>query len=239
MRGPSWNTWKGLDGVKLAREAIGLALATEEHGARMFSNGARVGGVLSTDGNLKEDQVKELRDSWEKVQGGTSNAYKTAILWGGLKWDPIATTNEQSQMLEMRRFQVEEICRSFRVMPIMAGFSDKAATYASAEQMFLAHVVHTMGPWYQRVEQSAENNLFTEKELADGYYVKFITNALLRGASKDRAEYFAKALGSGGSPGWMTPNEVRALEEMNPDENGNVLPQASNKPSLPADTPSP
>lgn len=94
--------------------------------------------------------------------------------------------------------------------------SDKATTYASAEQMFLAHVIHTLAPWYARIEQSADVNLLTKKERADGYYFKFIAAGLLRGASKDRGDYFAKALGSGGSPGWMTPDEVRALEELNP-----------------------
>jgi HK97 family phage portal protein len=216
LRGPSWDGVVGLEAVKLAREAIGLALATEEHGARMFSNGARVGGILSSDASLKEDQVKLLRESWERTQGGVSNAFKTAILWGGLKWAPMAMPNDQAQLIEQRRFQVEEICRHFRVMPIMVGYSDKAATYASAEQMFLAHVVHTLGPWYSRLEQSAEANLLTEAELAAGYYFKFIASGLMRGAHADRATYFSKALGSGGSPAWMTQDEVRALEELNP-----------------------
>ena len=216
IRGPSWNGWMGLEAVKLAREALGLALATEEHAGRMFSNGARVGGVLSTDGSLKEDQVRALRESWERTQGGNANAFKTAILWGGLKWAPMAMQNDQAQLTEQRRLQVEEICRSFRVMPIMVGFSDKTATYASAEQMFLAHVVHTLGPWYGRIEQSADINLLSEKDRADGYYTKHMPQGLMRGAHKDRADYYAKALGSGGSPAWMTQDEVRALEELNP-----------------------
>lgn len=186
LRGPSWNAWRGLDGVRLAREAIGLALATEEHGARMFSNGARVGGVLSTDAtNLSEDQVKRLRESWEKMQGGSANAFKTAILWGGLKWQAMAMPNDQAQLIEQRKFQVEEICRAFRVMPIMVGYSDKAATYASAEQMFLAHVVHTMGPWYARLEQSAAVHLLSDQEREQGFYFKFVLNALLRGAARE------------------------------------------------------
>lgn len=228
VRGPSWNGWTGLDGVKLAREAIGLALATEEHGARLFSNGARVGGVLSTDGQLKEDQVKMIRESWEAVQGGNANAYKTAVLWGGLKWTPIAMQNDQAQLIEQRKFQVEEICRAFRVMPIMVGYSDKTATYASAEQMFLAHVVHTMGPWYARIEQSVDINLLSERDRENGYYSKFVVNGLLRGATKDRAEFYAKALGAGGSPAWMVPNEVRELEDMNPIDGGDALPRVTN-----------
>lgn len=216
LRGLSWDGISGIPGVKLAREAIGLALATEEHGARMFSNGAKPGGVLSTDGTLKADQIELLRDSWEQAQGGNSNAYKTAILFGGLKFQPMAMTGVDAQHLEQRRFQVEEICRFFRVMPIMVGHADKSATYASAEQMFLAHVIHTMMPWYSRIENSADVNLLKDTERREGYYSKFMAAALMRGSHKDRAEYFKAALGAGGSPAWMTQDEVRALEEMNP-----------------------
>jgi len=241
LRGPSWDGVVGLDAVKLVREAIGLALATEEHSARMFSNGATVGGILTTEATLKEDQVKLLRESWDSTQGGVANAFKTAILWGGLKWLPRAQQNDHAQLLESRRFQVEELCRGFRVMPIMVGYSDKAATYASAEQMFLAHVVYTLDPWYSRIEQSANAFLLNQAEREAGLYFKFIAAGLMRGAHKDRAEYYAKALGSGGSPAWMTQDEVRGLEELNPQggaaaqlrEPSNVAPAVSDA----ADTP--
>ena len=107
IRGPSWNGVTGLQSVKLAREAIGLALATEEHGARMFSNGAKVGGLLSTDSNLNDEQRKALRTSWQETHGGNENAYKTAVLWGGMKWTPMAMQNDQAQLIEQRRFQVD------------------------------------------------------------------------------------------------------------------------------------
>jgi HK97 family phage portal protein len=217
IKGLSWDGMVGLEGVKLAREAISLALATEEHGSRLFSNGARTGGIISSDtAKPSDDALKYLRDSWNEMQGGNENAFKTAFLFGGLKYQPLAQTGVDSQHLEQRRFQVEEVCRTFRVMPIMVGNSDKAATYASSENMFLAHVVHTLMPWYGRIEQSAAINLLDEKERAQGLYFAFVAQALMRGASKDRAEYFAKALGSGGSPAWLTQDEVRALEEFNP-----------------------
>ena len=232
LRGLSWDGISGIPGVKLAREAIGLAMAMEEHGARMFSNGAKPGGVLSTDGSLKEDQVKLLRESWAVAQGGNENAYKTAILFGGLKFQPMAMTGVDAQHLEQRRFQVEEICRFFRVLPIMVGHADKAMTFASASEMFLAHVVHTMMPWYTRIENSADVNLLTDEErLQKGLYTKFMAAALLRGSHKDRAEYFKAALGAGGSPAWMTQDEVRALEEMNPmGRDAAKLPIATNVP---------
>lgn len=216
LRGPSWNGWQGLDGVKLVKEAIGLAVATERHGSRLFANGAQPGGLLSTDSTLNDEQRTALRDSWQKTHGGTENAFKTAILWGGLKWETMAQQNDQAQYLETRGFQVESVCRGFRVLPVMVGHSDKSATYASVEQMVLAHVVHTMGPWYARLEQKLNMQILSAADRRAGYYTKFNIAGLLRGDHKTRAEYFSKALGSGGSPAWMTQDEVRAMEEMNP-----------------------
>ncbi|MCG7984724.1 MAG: phage portal protein [Candidatus Thiodiazotropha lotti] len=230
LRGPSWNGWSGLDGVDLAREAIGLSIATEEHGAALFKNGATPGGILTSDAiNLQKDQRDAIKASWEDLHKGSGNAHKTAILWGGLKWLSTAQQNDQAQYLETRGFQVEEVCRAFRVLPTMVGHSDKAATYASVEQMFLAHVVHTMGPWYARLEQSFDTQLLSEEDRQNGYYTKFTVAGLLRGAHKERSEYYAKALGSGGSPAWMTQDEVRALEDLNPvGGSAEQLPVASN-----------
>lgn len=216
LRGPSWNGWMGLESVRLARETIGLALATEEHGARLFANGATVGGILSTEQTLNEEQRQALRKSWEARHTGGGNAFKTAVLWGGMKFTPMTAPNDQAQFLETRKFQVEEICRAFRVLPIMVGYSDKTATYASAEQMFLAHVVHTLGPWCRRIEASIAHNLLTEKERQQGYYAKFMLNGLLRGAAKDRAEFYARLYGIGA----LNPNEIRELEDMNPYDGG-------------------
>ena len=216
LRGPSWDGFVGLEAIKLAREALGLALVTEEHSARMFSNGARPGGILTTEGTPKPEDRAAMRDSWQQTYGGVANAFKTALLWGGIKYEPIGMQADQAQLIEQRRFQIEEICRFARVLPIMIGHYDKSATFASAEQMFLAHVVHTLGPWYARIEQSADINLLTDKERKAGLYFKFLPQALMRGAHKDRAEYFSRALGAGGSPAWMTQDEVRQLDELNP-----------------------
>jgi HK97 family phage portal protein len=216
LRGPSWNGWQGLDGVRLMREAVGLALALEGHGSRMFSNGATVGGVLSTDANLTPDQAKALRESWEARQTGGENAYRTAVMWGGMKWSPMATPNDSAQFIETRRFQVEEVCRAFKVMPIMVGHSDKTTTYASAEQMFLAHLRSTMGPWLTRIEQSADCNLLTKAEIEAGYHTKFMRNAYLASVATNRADFYAKMF----SIGALNPNEIRALEDMNPYDGG-------------------
>lgn len=147
------------------------------------------------------------------------------ILDDDAKYTPFGMTGVDAQHLETRKHQIEEICRAFGVMPIMIGHADKTATYASAEQMFLAHVVHTLSPWYERIEQSADAQLLTEEDRAAGFYTKFSPNALMRGAAKDRAEYYKAALGTTQQPGWMTRNEVRALEEMNPVPGGDQFPE--------------
>jgi len=148
------------------------------------------------------------------------------------KWLPLAMSGVDAQHLETRKHQVEEVCRAMGVMPIMVFSSDKAATYASAEAMFQAHVVHTLAAWWERIEQSIDCNLLSEADVRGGVFAKFIGAGMLRGSMKDRAEYFAKALGSGGSPAWMTQDEVRSLEELNP-MGGDAarLPVATNVPA--------
>jgi len=215
-RGPSWDGVCGMDVVKQAREAIGLAMASEASQAKMHSNGAQISGTYSVDTPLSKEQYSQLRTWLDKEYGGAENAGKTMILDRGAKFWPTSMTAIDAQHLETRRFQIEEICRAFRVMPIMVGYYDKSASYASAEQMFLAHVVHTLAPWYQRIEQTADCQLLTKREIEDGLFCKFNAAGLMRGSHKDRSEYFAKALGSGGSPAWMTQDEVRELEELNP-----------------------
>jgi len=216
LRGLSWNGHTGLDGVNLAREAIGLELATEAHGSKMFSNGATIPGVVSTDQTLTKEQLDTLKASFKSAQQGLENAWRVLVLYGGLKYQSVASNNDQAQFLETRGFQVEEVCRHFNVMPIMVGHSDKASTYASAEQMFLAHVVHTLEPWYARLEQAFNKQLLTKEDQEAGYYTKFIDNGLLRGSHKDRADYYTKMFNIAA----LNPNEIRAMEEMNPYEMG-------------------
>ena len=216
IKGASWDGITAIETIKAAREAIGLALATEEHSSRMFSNGARVGGVLSTDKSLSKEQITELRESWEQTQGGSNNAFKTAVLYGGLQWQSAGFNSNDAQLVESRRNQVEEICRFFGILPIMVGFADKTATYASAEAMFTAHVIYTLLPFYRLVEDSADVWLLGMDEIKQGFYTKLNASGLLRGSIKDRAEFYTKMYNIGA----MNPNQIRELEEMNPYEGG-------------------
>lgn len=218
IRGASWNSWKGLEAVKLARDAIGLSIATERAHAEMHKNGAKVSGVYSVEEKLSKEKLMFLSQWLDMHSAGGDRAHKDMILDGGAKFMKSAMTGVDAQHIETRKHQVEEICRAFGVQPIMVYQSDKASTYASAEQMFIAHVVYTLGPWLERIEQSADNNLLTDEEIDQGYYTKFTPNALMRGASKDRAEFYEKGLGSPGATGYLLRNEVRKWEELNPIE---------------------
>lgn len=212
VRGPSWDGVVGMEIVKLAREAIGLAMVTEEAHARLHLNGARPGGLFSVEGSLSDKQFKDLRKWLEDNYQGKDNAFKTMILDRAAKFIPMAMSGVDSQHLETRRFQIEEVCRVLRVMPIMVCSQDKSSTYAGAEQNFLAHVVHTLQPWYERIEQAVDCQLLTAKERAEGYYTKLEERGLLRGALKDTAEWVYKLV----SIGVMTRNEGREFIDLNP-----------------------
>lgn len=225
VRGPSWDSYTGLDAVRLAREAIGLALATDEAQASLMKRGARVGGVLSVEGSLGDEKYEQLRKWVEKHVEGSVNTGRMMILDRAAKFTQSQMTAVDAQQLETRKYQVEEICRALRVMPIMVGYSDKTATYASAEQMFLAHLVHTLAPWYERIEQSAEVNLLSTKDVKAGIYANFVEEGLLRGSAKDTKDVLLGYVNGG----LMTPNEGRAKLDLAPDAD-----PASDKLRIPA-----
>lgn len=233
VRGLGWNGWDGLEPLVLARESIGLSIAAEESQAMLHKNGLRTSGTYSVDGHLSKQQYDDLRSHLIRNYAG-ENAGLPMIVDRAAKWLAATMTGVDAQHLETRRFQVEEVCRALGVMPIMVGHADKSQTYASSEQQFIAHVVHTLSPWYQRIEQSIDAHLLGKRQVQEGYYAKFVPAGLLRGAIKDQGEYFAKALGSGGSPPWMTQDEVRDLLEMNPlGGDAAKLPVATNVPPAP------
>lgn len=211
-RGPSLNGYLGLEAVRYAREAIGLAMATEESQAKAHARGLKVSGVYSVEDKLNQQQYQDLRTWIEAEYGGSDNASRMMLLDRGAKFTPTAMTSVDAQHLETRRFQVEEICRQMGVLPVVIGYSDKTATFASVEAMFLAHLVHSLAPWYERIEQSANVQLLSDDELADGYYVKHTAAGLLRGSMKDTAEYLTKLVLNG----IMTRNEARDVLEFNP-----------------------
>jgi HK97 family phage portal protein len=213
VRGPSWNSWMGLECVRIAREAIGLSMALEEQQARMQKNGIRASGTYSVEGSLKEDQYKALRQ-WIDDNYAAENAGRPMILDRGAKWLQHGMTNVDAQNIESRRFQVEEICRHFQVNPIMVFAESKNTTYASAEQQFLSHVVHTLSPSYMRIEQSIDSNLLTDRDREEGIYACFVDEGLLRGSMTDKKDTILGYVNGG----VMTANEGRAKLDLNPDK---------------------
>lgn len=233
--GPSWDGVLGLDVLQLAREALGLAIATEETHAKLHAKGVRSAGTYSVDSALGAEQYKQLKEWISREMAGADNSGAPMILDRGAKWLPTAMTGLDAQHLETRKFQIEEVCRFFGVSPHKIYASDKTSTYASAEQFNIHHVVDTLSPWYARIEQSADAYLLTRKERESGLYFKFNAAGMLRGALKDEGEYLSRALGSGGAPAWMTQDEVRALKELNPMGGAAAaLPITTNAPKPPA-----
>lgn len=225
LRGPSWNSWMGLEAVALARESIGLAMAAEEQQGRMQKNGVKSSGTYSVEGTLKPDQYAALKKWIDENYGGPDNTGNPIILDRSAKWLSNTMTGVDAQTLETRRFQVEEIARHFGVNPIMIFAESKNTTYASAEQMFLAHVVHTLSPEYARIEQSIDANLLTDADRESGLYASFVDAGLLRGSIQTQKDVILGYVNGG----VMTANEGRALLDLNPDDD-----ESSDKLRIPA-----
>ena len=211
VRGPSWNGWSGLEMVRQAGEAVGLAISLEETQARLHANGVQGGGILSTDQKLNPDTVKRLREQFSDTYSG-SGQFKTKVLDAGLKFQSMMMSGVDAQHLETRKHQVAEVCRFLRVNPVKVFDGDKASTYASVEQFSISHVVDTLLPWFTRWEQALDRSLLAEAEVKAGYYFHHVVQGLLRGDAVSRANYYKAGI----NDGWMTRNEARHLEELNP-----------------------
>lgn len=214
IRGPSWNGWMGMETIRVAREALGLSLALEQSHARMHNGRTEQSGTYSIDGELTDPQHKQLTGWLKKYAAGGEYAGLPMVLDRGAKWFSRQMSGVDQQHLETRRFQIEEICRACRVLPIMVGLTEKTATYASVEQMMIAHVTHTLSPWAGRIEQWGEVGLLNEAEKTEGLTIRFNLSALMRGDYKSRQE----GLQIQRRNGIINADDWRAIEDMNPRE---------------------
>ena len=216
----------GYSPIAMAKNAIGLAIATEEFGSKFFANGAAPSGVLEHPGTIKDPT--RVREAWQSQFGGSGNSGKVAVLEEGMKYTPISISPEQAQFLETRKFQINEIARIFRVPPHMLADLEKSS-FSNIEQQSLEFVKYTLDPWVIRWEQSLSRSLLTPDE-KKRYFFKFNLEGLLRGDYQSRMNGYAIARQNG----WMSANDIRELENLDriPSEqggdlyliNGNMLP---------------
>lgn len=204
----------GYSPIGMARNTIGLSLATEEYASKLFANGATPSGVLSHPNTLEHPE--NLRDSWQRAFGGSNNAGRVAVLEEGVTYTPITMKPEEAQFLETRKFMVTEIARFFRIPPHMLADLDRA-TFSNIENQSIEFVKYTLEPWVSRIESAMNRRLLLENEKRE-YYFKFNVDGLLRGDFKSRMEGYSIGIQNG----FLCPNDVRSLEELDliPEELG-------------------
>ena len=209
LRGLSSDGLMGMSPIELARENLGMALAAQDYGARFFANDAKpTGGWIEFPGTFKDNEAKKVfRESYQQAQSG-ANRGKVLVLENGMKFHEVGVTNKDAQFLELRKFQITDIARLFRVPPHMIADLERA-TFSNIEQQSLEFVMHTMTPWAERWEASIESELLLE---GDDIEIEFDFANLMRGDAASRSSYYQ----SGIQNGWLTRNEARIAENLNP-----------------------
>lgn len=210
----SLDGYVGLSPVETARRSLGLSAATEIYGAKFFGSGSRPNGALLFEGKLTKESKDRLREEWQGLYGGLENAHKTPILDQGVTFQAMGIPPETAQFLETRSFQTTEIARIFRVPPHLIADLDRA-TFSNIEQQSLEFVIHTIRPWLVRWEQTLNWDLFGGRS---PFFCEFVVEGLLRGDIASR--YAAYAVGR--QNGWLSGNDIRTLENLNPIPGGDV-----------------
>lgn len=202
--------WGGRSPIEAHREAIGLGLALQEQAARYFGNGSRPGGVLKApvETKLTDEQRQRIKDGWEDAHKGPQQAHRVAVLEGGLEWQQIGVSAEDSQFIQSRQFGVPDICRIWNVPPYKVQEYGRA-TWSNTEQMAIDFLTTCMLPWFRRWEEAILWHFVDEDE---PFFAEFLLECLLRGDTAGR--FSAYQIATGGRP-WMSPNEVRQRENMN------------------------
>jgi len=220
--GLSFNGLTGKSPLTVAREAVAIGLAAQEYGARFYSNGANTGGIITAPGRLSIDAINRLKQSWNRANGGLSNSHGTAILEEGMKYEKIGLDPEAAQFLQSRKFQVNEIARIFRIPPSYLADLENSSTRANVEQQAIQFVRDCVTPYVRRFEVEFNRKLFREDE--PNYYAYFTMEGLMRGDLQGRYQAYATAR----QWGWLSVNDIRDLENLNPVEGGNVYLQPLN-----------
>ena len=209
VKGLTINGWLGISPIAYARESIGLSLATEKFGGQLFRNGAKMGGVLEHPGKLSDEAYNRVKNSFDAASSG-ENAHKTALLEEGMKFSKVSMNANDAQFLETRKYQRGEIAGIFRVPPHLIMDLERA-TFSNIEHMSLEFVQYSLMPWLTRIEKAIRRDVFSDQDKKT-HTIKFNVAALLRGDAASRSAYYA----SGITNGWLTRNEARAMEYLNP-----------------------
>lgn len=212
----------GVSVIEYARESMGIGLAAEQYAGRVFSQDGRPRGVLEHPGKLSREATERLRETWQEAYAGLGNAHKVGVLQEGMAFKSISVSPDDAQMLSSREFSVEDVCRWFRVPPHMVGSTAKVTSWGSGiEQLGIGFVTYTLLPWMTRWEQVIRRDLLLDKR---GRFAEHVVTALLRGDQKSRYEAYA----IGRTNGWLSANDIRRLENMNPIPGGDTYLQPLN-----------
>jgi HK97 family phage portal protein len=210
------NGLTGYSPIGLMRRAVSLGLSAEEFGNRFFDNDARPGIVLEHPLKLTKEAHQRLSESWDDTHKGVEKSHRVAILEEGMKLHEVGIPPEDAQFLETRKFQVNEIARIFRVPPHMIGDLERS-TNNNIEHQGIEFVKYTVLPWIKRFEQSIRKFLFLPRD-QERYYIEYLVAGLERGDIQSRYQAYAVARQNG----WMSANDIRQLENMEPIEGGEV-----------------
>lgn len=223
VKGFGVNGRVGLSVIGVARNSISVAIATEETAGKMFANGMQSSGFVQADKVLTKDQRDTFRASLKEFTG-SNNAGKTLLLEGGFTYQPLTMKPEDAQMLQTRAFNIEEICRWFRVPPWMIGHTEKSTTWGTGlEQQNIAFLTYSLRPYLSRIEQAVKRQLLTPGERTR-YFAEFNLEGLLRADSAGRAALYSQMAQNGIN----TRNEIRGRENLPPLPGGDALTVQSN-----------
>jgi HK97 family phage portal protein len=215
--------------IKLAREAIALAMILEEHGSRLFSAGARPSGVLSTKKSLGEQALANIRKVIEAQHTGEGKSGKTLILPDDFTFAAMALNSVDAQFLELRKYAIEEIARAFRVPPHML-YELGRATWGNAEELGAAFLTYSLMHWVKAWEGAIRRTLFSEEERKT-YFAEYLVDDLLRADIAARADAYQKLI----SARVLNPNECRAMENRPPYDGGNEFLNPNTTSTAPAE----
>lgn len=211
IRGLSNDGVTGMSVVRYGLQSFGGGLALQSFAARFWKQGATAGLAAIHPGRQTPEQRKTMRDSIAQYLSGLENAHGILPLEEGIKLEQLGIKPEDAQMLASRDHAVEDVARWFNLPLHKLGVNKQAQTYASREQANLEYVIDTLRPWSVRIEQSIQRDLVVKDDQAT-HYVEFLIDALMRGDAVARAAYYS----SGIKDGWLTRNEARLKENLNP-----------------------